>query len=177
MGASAGINAVRNLLDRLLGLRAADLPVDLERFLEAQNDTYVGARRQLEDGLKNGHWMWFIFPNWKGLGKSVYARKYAINSIAEAEAYLAHPILGARLLKCSEILLSLKGRSAFQIFGTPDDLKLRSCMTLFAAISQPGSVFHKVIGYYFGGVLDPLTLDAIRHMIPKGTSTAKGAPE
>ncbi|NTF23582.1 DUF1810 domain-containing protein [Agrobacterium rubi] len=126
--------------------------MDLDRFLEAQNDTYLQARGELQSGLKTGHWMWFIFPNWKGLGKSIYARKYAIESVAEAKAYLEHPLLGARLRRCSEILLETHGRAAFDIFGTPDDLKLRSCMTLFAMISPSGSVYQRVLDAYFGGV-------------------------
>jgi uncharacterized protein (DUF1810 family) len=143
-------------------LRAAEAPIDLERFIEAQSDTYLQAREQLAAGRKAGHWMWFIFPNWKGLGKSIYAQKYAISSVAEAQAYLDHPLLGARLRKCAEILLGLRGTTANAIFGTPDDLKLRSCMTLFAALSAPGSPFHEVVDRYFDGIHDELTLQGMR---------------
>lgn len=160
------LSSVRTVLVELLArLRAGHshvVPADLDRFIEAQNHTYLQARTEIEKGLKTGHWMWFIFPNWKGLGKSIFAQKYAIESVAEAEAYLAHPILGARLRRCSETLLSLEGRTAFDIFGKPDDLKLRSCMTLFAAVSGSGSIFHRVIDKYYDGVHDDLTLAALR---------------
>jgi uncharacterized protein (DUF1810 family) len=137
-------------------------PIDLERFIEAQSDEYVQARQQIAAGRKTGHWMWFIFPNWKGLGKSIYAQKFAIGSVAEASAYLDHPLLGARLRRCAEILLDRRGATAHEIFGTPDDLKLRSCMTLFAALSPPGSLFHEVIDRYFEGVHDERTLAGMK---------------
>ncbi len=143
-----------------LGADAAQ--IDLDRFIEAQSDEYIQAREQIAAGRKDGHWMWFIFPNWTGLGKSIYAQKYAISSVAEAQAYLDHPLLGARLRKCAEILLELRGMTAHEIFGTPDDLKLRSCMTLFAKLSPPGSSFHQVIDRYFGGSYDDLTMDGMR---------------
>lgn len=134
----------------------------LRRFVVAQNEgVYVIAKAELAAGRKKTHWIWFIFPNWKGPGSSVYARTYAIESIAEAKAYLAHPVLGARLVKCSEILLGLHDRSIGEIFDTPDDLKVRSCMTLFASISPEGSLFHKVIDRYYGGTHDELTLEGI----------------
>lgn len=154
--------ALAEWIARLRAGHMSAAPVDLERFLEAQNHTYLQARTEIENGRKTGHWMWFIFPNWKGLGKSVFARKYAIESVTEARAYLEHPILGARLRRCSEILLTLEDKSAFEIFGTPDDLKLRSCMTLFAAISPSGSVFHRVLARFHGGSLDELTLAGMR---------------
>jgi uncharacterized protein (DUF1810 family) len=137
-------------------------PIDLERFIEAQSDEYLQVREQITAGRKTGHWMWFIFPNWKGLGKSIYAQKYAIESVAEAQAYLDHPLLGARLRRCAEILLELRGTTAQEIFGTPDDLKLWSCMTLFAALSAQGSPFHEVIDRYFEGVHDERTLKGMK---------------
>lgn len=140
----------------------APAPIDLDRFIEAQSETYLQAREQLAAGRKAGHWMWFIFPNWKGLGKSIFAQKYAIGSVAEAQTYLDHPLLGARLRKCVDILLRLRGTTAHEIFGTPDDLKLRSCMTLFAALSPDGSPFHEVIERYFEGVYDERTLEGMR---------------
>lgn len=141
-------------------------PINLDRFIEAQSDTYLQAREQLAAGRKEGHWMWFIFPNWKGLGKSIFAQKYAIESVAEAQAYLDHPLLGARLRKCADILLGLRGTTAREVFGTPDDLKLRSCMTLFAALSPPGSPFHEVVNRYFEGVHDEKTLEGMRSGMP-----------
>ncbi|MNU47197.1 hypothetical protein D3C71_360790 [compost metagenome] len=140
--------------------------IDLDRFVEAQSEAYPQAREQLAAGRKAGHWMWFIFPNWKGLGKSIYAQKYAIGSVAEAQAYLDHPLLGARLRKCADILLGRRGATAHEIFGTPDDLKLRSCMTLFAALSPAGSPFHEVIDRYFEGVHDERTLEGMRSGMP-----------
>jgi uncharacterized protein (DUF1810 family) len=135
----------------------------LQRYILAQNEgVYVLAKAELSAGRKRSHWIWFIFPNWKGLGVSVYARTYAIESIAEAQAFIAHPVLGARLVKCCEILLGLHGRSIGEIFDAPDDLKVRSCMTLFAAVSPNNSVFHNVIDRYFGGIHDELTLEGMK---------------
>ena len=110
---------------------AADDPFDLARFLEAQADTYAQAVRELRSGQKRSHWMWFVFPQIDGLGASATARRYALKSLAETRAYLGHPVLGARIGECTRIVNGLAGRSARQIFGTPDDLKFRSSMTLF----------------------------------------------
>jgi Uncharacterized conserved protein len=135
--------------------------LDLHRFIEAQNENYLQAKKEIAAGRKVGHWMWFIFPNWKGLGKSVFAQKYAIGSVDEARAYLNHPLLGARLKKCTELLLAHDGKTANEIFGTPDDLKLLSCMTLFAELSPSGSVFHTALDRYFSGRKDERTVAAM----------------
>ncbi len=106
--------------------------------------------------------MWYIFPQYAGLGFSATSRHYAIKSLAEAEAYLQHPILGARLIECADVVLQVKGRSAHEIFGSPDDLKLRSCATLFAQLSPAGSVFHRLLDQYFQGEPDAKTLEMLR---------------
>ena len=106
--------------------------------------------------------MWFVFPQFAGLGTSEMSQFYAIKSIGEAHAYLEHPILGPRLIECGETLLSIKGRSAHEIFGSPDDMKLKSCMTLFASISPVGSVFEKVLDHYYNGERDDRTLRLIK---------------
>jgi uncharacterized protein (DUF1810 family) len=136
-------------------------PHDLVRFVEAQESTYLTALGELRSGRKRSHWMWFVLPQLDGLGSSPLARKYAIRSLAEAEAYLQHPVLGPRLLECCEAVVALEGRTAAAIFGFPDDLKLRSCATLFAAVSPAGSVFERVLAKYFGGAADEQTLRRI----------------
>ena len=141
-------------------------PFDLNRFLEAQVGVYELALAELHRGRKESHWMWFIFPQIEGLGRSSTASFYAIKSTNEAKAYLAHPLLGQRLLECTKALLNHREKSASEIFGFPDDLKLRSCMTLFASISQPDSVFSRVIGQYFGGESDSQTLALLRQENP-----------
>jgi uncharacterized protein (DUF1810 family) len=131
---------------------------DLDRFVKAQARSYAQALDEIRAGHKVSHWMWYVFPQLDGLGSSPTARMYAIQGLAEAEQYLAHPVLGPRLTACAEAVLQVKGRSARDIFGTPDDLKLRSCATLFARVSPPGSVFHRVIDRYFDGEPDAKTL-------------------
>ncbi len=133
-------------------------PYHLERFVSAQRGSYETALRELQNGQKRSHWMWFVFPQVAGLGSSAMADRYAIKSRAEAGAYLAHPALGARLNECANALLQLKGRTAEEIMGYPDDLKLRSSMTLFAAVSPPDSPFQKVLEIYFSGVPDNRTM-------------------
>jgi uncharacterized protein (DUF1810 family) len=130
---------------------------DLDRFVSAQEDVYDSAVAEIRAGRKRTHWMWFVFPQLRGLGSSPISRQFAIRSAAEARAYLAHPILGPRLLECCEALLRVNGGSANEIFGSPDDLKLRSCATLFASISEPGSVFERVLGRFFDGAPDGRT--------------------
>jgi uncharacterized protein (DUF1810 family) len=134
-----------------------DDPYLLDRFVEAQRGTYEIALKELQNGAKRSHWMWFIFPQVAGLGSSSMAVRYAIKSREEAEGYLAHPVLGPRLAKCVEALLQIRGKSAREVMGDPDDLKLRSSMTLFAAISPAGSPFHAVLNRYFSE-LDPRTI-------------------
>lgn len=138
------------------GALASD-PYDLNRFLEAQVADYDRAIYEIRSGCKASHWMWYIFPQFAGLGTSPTARRYAIRSVEEAEAYLRHPVLGARLIECARAALNVRGRSAREIFGSPDDLKLRSCATLFAAVSTPGSVFDRLIKKYFQGEPDERT--------------------
>ena len=134
------------------------LTFDLSRFLEAQDPVLAAVRRELAAGRKQSHWMWFVFPQLAGLGHSAMARHYAIGSLAEAQAYLAHPVLGARLEECAGLVNAVEGRSALQILGSPDDLKFRSSMTLFAAARPDAAVFADALGRYFGGVPDEATL-------------------
>ena len=136
-------------------------PHNLSRFLNAQEDDYETAFNEIRSGQKLSHWMWYIFPQIDGLGFSPTSRLYAIKSTAEAEAYLSHPILGTRLLQCAEAALQVEGRTAFEIFGSPDDMKLRSCATLFASVSPKGSVFDQLIEEYFEGVRDNKTLELL----------------
>lgn len=136
----------------------ANDPFELERFLTAHQGSYGQALAELKGGLKVSHWMWFVFPQFAGLGRSEIARFYAIQSAAEADAYLHHPVLGQRLVECCEALLAVEGRSAAEIFGFPDDVKLQSSVTLFATVAGLGSVFEQVLTKYFGGHADLRTL-------------------
>jgi len=131
---------------------------DLNRFLLGQESLYGLALSELRSGRKRSHWMWFVFPQFAGLGASPLSQHYAIKSVAEAEAYLRHPVLGPRLVDCCEAVLAVKGRTAFEIFGSPDDLKLRSCATLFAHVSPAGSVFERLLARYFPDGPDDRTL-------------------
>jgi uncharacterized protein (DUF1810 family) len=131
---------------------------NLARFREAQAGVFATAREELLAGRKRSHWMWFIFPQARGLGASAMSEAYGIASGREAEAYLADPVLGPRLLELFEIVLTHEGRSAREIFGSPDDLKLRSCATLFAAVSGGASPFQTALDRFFGGESDPCTL-------------------
>ena len=137
-------------------------PFDLGRFVAAQEDTYAAALSEIRSGTKRSHWIWFIFPQVAGLGSSPMAQRYAIRSRAEAQAYLDHPILGGRLSECVEALLSVNGRSANQIMGSPDDLKLLSSMTLFANVSGAGSLFERALDKFFSGEKDHKTVDFLR---------------
>ena len=136
-------------------------PYNLTRFVQAQEADYDQALTEIRAGAKRSHWMWYVFPQFVGLGSSPTSRNYAIKSREEAEAYLAHPILGPRLIECAEAALQIEGHSAVQIFGSPDDMKLRSSATLFAAVSSGGSVFHRLIDKYFDGKQDVRTLELI----------------
>ena len=127
-------------------MKDVDDPYDLERFVRTQDGTaYETALAEIRSGRKRSHWMWYVFPQVAGLGFSEMSQRFAIESAAEARAYLAHPVLGPRLVECVEAVLAVKGRSAHAIFGSPDDLKLRSCATLFAQVSPPGSVFERLL--------------------------------
>ena len=136
----------------------AEDPYDLKRFLLAQEADYDRALSEIRSGRKRSHWMWYIFPQIDGLGFSSASRRYSIKSLPEAKAYLEHPVLGSRLLECAEAVVSLEARSATEVFGSPDDLKLRSCATLFASVSPPGSVFDRLLGKYYQGKPDAKTL-------------------
>ncbi|NLO07119.1 MAG: DUF1810 domain-containing protein [candidate division WS1 bacterium] len=134
---------------------------DLDRFVQAQEGVYPVALAEVGAGRKQSHWMWYIFPQFAGLGRSATSVRYAIRSRAEAAAYLEHPVLGPRLREITDAALSVEGRSAHDIFGSPDHLKLRSSATLFAAISPPGSVFERLLEKYFRGEADRRTLDLL----------------
>ncbi len=130
---------------------------DLDRFVEAQENTYLTALDEIKRGRKQSHWMWFIFPQLYGLGFSAMAQRYAIKNLQEAEAYLRHPVLGPRLLSICGELLKLKSNDALQVMGSPDDLKLRSSMTLFNNVPERDPVFAAVLNKYFGGKADAKT--------------------
>lgn len=136
-------------------------PYNLQRFVEAQIHRYEQVCKELKAGYKCSHWMWFIFPQCKGLGHSPTANLYAIDSRQEAEAYLAHPVLGPRLRECTRLVNGVEGRTVEQIFGYPDDLKFRSSMTLFANATADNAVFVKALEKYFDGKPDQRTLDLL----------------
>lgn len=135
---------------------------DLHRFISAQADCYEAVRAELQAGRKTTHWMWFIFPQLDGLGQSVMAKRYSIRSRQEANDYLSHPVLGARLLECTVLMLAVKSKSAFEILGTPDDLKFRSSMTLFAEVAGYESVFRKALDRFQDGKRDMRTLELLK---------------
>jgi len=134
--------------------------VSLERFVQAQSGVYDDALAEIKAGRKRSHWMWFVFPQIAGLGSSPTAQRYAVSGPDEAKAYLAHPVLGPRLTEISRALLAVEGRSAEQILGYPDDLKLRSSMTLFARVADDPAVFEAVLERYYDGP-DRRTLDLL----------------
>jgi len=133
----------------------------LHRFVEIQEMNYSDALAELRAGRKRSHWIWFVFPQLAGLGHSAMSERYAIRSEDEARAYLAHPILGPRLVECAEAVLAIENRSAREIMGSPDDLKLRSCVTLFAHISPERSVFHRILDKYYSSEPDRMTLQLL----------------
>ncbi len=141
--------------------RSSEDPYDLRRFVRAQESDYARALSEIRSGRKRTHWMWYIFPQIDGLAFSSTSKHYSIKSIEEAKAYLNHPILGPRLLECAEAVARLQGRSATEIFGSPDDLKLRSCATLFACVLPPGSVFDRLLRKYYRGGRDGKTLQLL----------------
>lgn len=134
---------------------------DLVRFIEAQEFVYPRVTNELQNGKKQSHWMWFIFPQVIGLGISSISKLYSIKSIEEAKAYLNHPVLGKRLIECSAILLDIKDKSANEIFGFPDNVKLQSCMTLFSTVSPEEPVFDKVLTKYFKNAKDQRTIEIL----------------
>ena len=139
---------------------------DLDRFVRAQDGVIEQVRSELSEGRKRSHWMWFVFPQLNGLGHSAMARQYAVASLEEARAYLKHPILGLRLVECSALVNQVKGRSINQIFGSPDDLKFHSCMTLFAQIAEEfhfeAPMFREALAKFFSGRSDENTLSRLR---------------
>jgi len=141
---------------------ASNDPFELRRFVEAQEGVYAQALAELKGGRKRSHWMWFVFPQFDGLGFSSTAKHYAIKSLDEARAYLAHPLLGPRLRECADALLKVEGRSAAEIMGSPDDLKLRSCATLFAEITPDDSRFARLLQKYYRNQPDLKTLQLLK---------------
>ena len=135
-------------------------PYDLNRFVQAQRDEYEEALLEIRGGRKRTHWMWYVFPQVDGLASTSTSKHFAIKSLDEAKAYLDHPVLGPRLLECAEAVLGIQDRSALAIFGSPDDIKLRSSATLFGVV-LPGSVFDRIIAKYFGGIPDRKTLQLL----------------
>jgi len=139
-----------------------DKVLDLKRFIEAQEPKYATALKEIENGKKTSHWMWYIFPQLKHLGRSDTAQFYGIENKAEAEAFAAHPVLGSRLINISKALLALTSNNATQILGSPDDLKLQSCMTLFSALPSSDPVFEMVLQKFYQGKKDDSTLAFIK---------------
>ena len=138
-----------------------DDPFNLQRFVDAQASVYERVRAELKNGRKQSHWMWFIFPQLAGLGHSAMAKRYAISSRREAEAYLRNPILGSRLRHCTQLVMLVEGRSIEQIFAAPDDLKFQSSMTLFANTSGEDKIFQEALRKYFAGKQDLLTVERL----------------
>lgn len=141
-----------------------DEPFNLNRFIKAQATVYDAALRELRNGRKRSHWMWFIFPQIDGLAHSATSKVYAVKSCEEAQAYLNHPVLGKRLNECAEALLAVENRSAAEIFGHPDDLKLKSSLTLFANVSDAQSVFRLLLDKYFRAAQDSRTLELLKRI-------------
>ncbi len=139
----------------------ADDRFNLNRFVDAQAGDYDHALAEITRGRKRSHWMWYIFPQIDGLGFSSMSQRYAIKSVAEAKAYLDHPVLGPRLVECAEAALKVEGRTANEIFGSPDDLKLRSSATLFASVTPEDSVFARLLAKYFQDERDGKTLQLL----------------
>ncbi|OCO98274.1 MULTISPECIES: DUF1810 domain-containing protein [unclassified Ensifer] len=139
-------------------------PFDLQRFVDAQNRVYAAVLEELRRGHKQTHWMWFVFPQLAGLGHSPMAERYAISGLDEASAYLAHPMLGPRLRECTQLTLAAEGKSAHDIFSSPDDRKFRSSMTLFAGVDREGSPFERALVRYFAGERDQRTLDLLAQL-------------
>ena len=136
-------------------------PYELQRFVDAQHAVFQAVCGELRQGRKRGHWMWFIFPQIRGLGSSYMADRYAISSLDEAKAYMGHQVLGARLRECTRLVTLVEGHSIREIFGRPDDLKFRSSMTLFAHATSENEIFHDALRKYCGGTFDPLTLERL----------------
>lgn len=136
-------------------------PFDLNRFIEAQQPVYKQVLAELPQGRKTSHWMWFVFPQIQGLGRSAMAERFAISSLEEARAYLDHPVLGSRLRECTRLVCDVPGKTIREILGSPDDMKFRSCMTLFAHAGPAFQEFEVALRRFFGGEPDPLTLERL----------------
>jgi uncharacterized protein (DUF1810 family) len=147
--------------------RSTNDPFELSRFLEAQKPDYDQALSEIKAGRKRTHWMWYIFPQIDGLAFSSTSKLYAIKSIDEARAYLNHPVLGSRLLECAQAVVDIEARSIAEIFGSPDDLKLKSCITLFASVLPSGSVFDRILEKYYRGKRDDKTLQLLEELEKK----------
>ena len=145
-------------MDNLSDSRSADDPYNLSRFVRAQERDYESALSEINRGQKRTHWMWYIFPQLDGLALSATSKRYSIKNAKDAKAYLDHRVLGPRLLECAEAVVLIEGKSAAEIFGSPDDLKLRSCATLFACVLPQGSVFDRLIDKYYRGERESKTL-------------------
>jgi uncharacterized protein (DUF1810 family) len=142
-------------------MESASDPFDLQRFVDIQERTYPGVVDELRAGRKRSHWIWFIFPQIAGLGSSMTAARFAISSLDEARAYLGHDVLGPRLRECTQLVNAVQGRTIGEIFGSPDDLKVRSSMTLFAHATQDNGDFLALLDRYYGGEEDPLTVQRL----------------
>lgn len=138
-------------------------PYELQRFVEAQNPVIDEVKKELRSGRKRTHWMWFVFPQMEGLGSSRMAQRYAISSREEAKAYVSHPILGPRLRECTELVNGVDGRSANDIFGSPDDLKFQSSMTLFDTVTADSTPFRTALELYYDNEPAPKTLELLEH--------------
>jgi uncharacterized protein (DUF1810 family) len=136
-------------------------PYNLQRFIDAQDPIYPQVCAELRAGRKTSHWMWFVFPQIAGLGSSGMAKRYAIQSLEEASAYLKHPVLGPRLVECTTLVKRVQGSTIHEIFGSPDDMKFRSCLTLFLRAAPDGTLFEEALQKYFDGEPDPLTLQQL----------------
>jgi uncharacterized protein (DUF1810 family) len=143
-----------------LSSKGAD-PFDLRRFVDAQARVYEDVLAELRNGAKRSHWIWFVFPQLRGLGRSATAQHYGISSLDEARAYLAHPVLGARLRECTGLVAAIDGRSVDEIFGWPDNLKVRSSMTLFAHATDDNAGFREVLDKFYDGQEDPATVELL----------------
>jgi uncharacterized protein (DUF1810 family) len=154
-------------------MREVTDPHNLQRFVDAQNPIFAQVCAELRRGRKTGHWMWFVFPQLRGLGFSAMANRYAIASRVEAAAYLEHPVLGPRLRRCARLVTEVEGRAIGEIFGYPDDLKFRSSMTLFAHASPDNAVFTDALRKYFTGAFDRATLDLLQEADRQGLRSSR----
>lgn len=150
------------ILSETTQITHSDDPHNLDRFVRAQEDDYEQALAEIKSGRKKSHWMWYIFPQLDGLAFSSTSRLYSIKNLEEAQAYVAHPILGPRLAACTQAVLEIEGRSAQEIFGFTDALKLRSCATLFAQVTARDSVFQQLLDKYFDGLADTKTIELLK---------------